>query len=232
MELEEMANLEQEQETETPATSPVEEKTDETEEGSQPDNKVEENVPYHKDPRWMEMYNTSKESKKRAQELEEELASIREWKEQQESSKQLEPQAIPNWFKRLYGEDPEVWKEYSESTRNEKEAWKQELRDEMRKEEAEKAESLKKGEEWINDQIADLRDKGVEFDENELIKVVFENNLFDNNGNPNFQAGIKWLEMTKPQEENPNKKIASMTKGKGSDPSSKNYSYLRRPKEF
>lgn len=218
---EELANPELEKEIETPTESPTEEKTNEEGEGSQPDKIVEENIPYHKDPRWIKMYESSKEAKQRADELEEKYAELSEWKAKQESS--TTAVTIPDWFKRLYGEDEEVYKAYQESTRSERDSWKQEFREELKKEETEKQESLKKGEEWIQDQLADLRDSGITFDENELVKIVVENELFDKDGNPNFKAGLKFME-TKEAPMNPNRKIAAMTKGGGSDPEDKKFS--------
>jgi len=218
---EELANPVEGEEKETPTETPAEEKTNEAEEGSQPEEKkVPENVPYHKDPRWMEMYQKSK----RVDDLEEKLSEFEQWKEQQTKSEPAETQ-IPNWFKKLYGDDPEIYKEYADATRAEKESWKQEFIQEFESKEAEKAESIKRGEEWINDQIQDLKDQGLEFNENELIKVLVEEQLFDKEGNPNFKAGMKFLEATKTEPENPNKKIASMTRGgTAREPGTKTYS--------
>jgi hypothetical protein len=210
---EELANPVEGEEKETLPIPPIEEKTDDEEKGSQPEEKAEE-VPYHKDPRWMEMYSKSK----KVDEVEEELAELRAWREQQESSKPAETQPIPDWFRKLYGDDTEVWKAYQESTKSEKEAWKKEFFEELESRETEKVESIKRGEEWIADQLADLKDQGHTFDENELVKVVVDNQLFDKEGNPNFKAGLRFLEADKTEPMNPKKRIASMTAGKGSEP--------------
>ena len=216
---EELANPVEGEEKDTLPGSLPEEKTDDVVEGSQPDKEVKEETPYHKDPRWMEMYEKSK----RVEELEDKLSELDEWKAQQESSKPAETQPIPEWFKKLYGDDSEVWKAYQDSSRAEKEAWKQEFFEEFDKRETEKSESIKRGEEWIQDQLADLKDQGNTFDENELVKVVVENQLFDKEGNPNFKAGLRFLEADKTEPMNPKKRIASMTGGKGNSPEEKSY---------
>lgn len=132
------------QEGEAPAGSPAEDSQTET--APSPggaNNQEENNVPFHKHPRWIEM----RDEKAR---LEARLAEL-ESRQQQPAPQQEAPREtahgskIPDWFVKLYGENYEAYEAYQEHVREERKA----IRDSLEQEERQRAETQRaEAERW------------------------------------------------------------------------------------
>lgn len=155
---EEVASPEANQNEDTPSTT-ADEKSD------------EENVPFHKHPRWKEMYD----SKKR---LESEVETLREELDQRfEEVRRSVPQApeqIPDRFVKLYGDDPEAYRLYQEQRREDLETLKAELREEARQANAQEEIALREGTRHVEDSLEALEAEGKSFDRNELMKFMLD----------------------------------------------------------
>ena len=207
MDMDNWANPELEEENETPTAAPTEEKIDETDEGSQPEEIVEEKVPYHKDPRWIEMY----EKAKRVDELEETINSLKSRQDEYETKNVEEKtEEIPPWF---IG-DEEQWKQYlvREETKfaQAKERWQSEQEQAKEDRKQEKAEEVNNLSNYFQNEI-DILKEDFNFDEEKLKSYVIENEIMDSEGVFDLKRGLMKM-MNQGTKANPARKdIASLT---------------------
>jgi hypothetical protein len=154
-----------EPEKETPTVPPAEEtKKEIVEEPKKP----EENLPFHKHPDWI----------KRERKLDERLAAIEaRHQEELEALRKSIPQQqtvrpAPQWFVNIYGDNPEAWKEYSSYDDERRKEIKEELRREIQEENKKSSREQQEIEKSIDNSIAELKEEGNEFDENELLRIA------------------------------------------------------------
>lgn len=224
-----VANPEGEEEKETPAVPPADDKTNEEETVPPTENKdEEEKLPFHKHPRWIAQQNREKA-------LEAEIAALRETVEtriapQEEETEEL-PE-MPEWFAEAYGDDPELWEKYI-TIENQKETEREErLLARMEERTSQRAEEEKKSLEWVDTQLASVREGLQEgepdFDDNALLKVVTDFRPSDEEGNLDFRAAYNILQkmgtaapVTKTEGNGSiqdKKRLASHTPGSGGEP--------------
>ena len=163
-----------------------------------PSAEAEENVPFHKHPRWQQM----QEKASKVDTLEAELAELRESVTRRSDSSDIE---VPESFKRLYGDDPEAYKAYREEQVRLKEELKQELIreqiEEVQREEAERTHWLG----WIDEQHERLKSLGRSYDRNELDKIMLDYAPTDADGNLDYDKGYalyETIKASKPQSTN------------------------------
>jgi hypothetical protein len=159
-----------------------------------------EEEPFHK--RWESHSKNLKEELEAKHQAE--LQTLREEFETKYSPKE-EPNAdIPKWFSKVYGNDPELWSDYQEHEVSLVEKAKQEIVNEQ--------ENSKKEEQywnqWVDDQVTVLQNAGHSFDRNELLKAVMDYRPTDAEGNLDFNAALKILEIQKTKESDPVKLVA------------------------
>ena len=230
--------FEDNEEKETPADSPTETKPEEekpSQEGEkesseekkpEDSNTPEEQIPFHKHPRWKEIYSKN-------QELEQKVAELSRFKEEispklQELEEKKQP--IPNWFADTFGEDEAKWEAFQTYDRQRREEIKDEIYSENEEYYRNQQEQTKKWSDWTTNQLQDLKDEGLKFEENELLKVLVDYKPVDDQGNLNFHKGYEILlkgkaadEVEKSRKTEQKKKIASQSMAEGSGESQRNY---------
>lgn len=181
-------------EKDTPSESPTENEPEEEEApevGAEESTPEEENIPFHKHPRWIEREDELKELRERDAQREEEFAQLRE---SIERSRDPESNDIPEHFVELYGDNPlayQKWKEYEDQR---KEEMKQEVIASIRREEEEAVQENQKWNDWVGQNLQTLSDSGKQFDKNELVKTMLEFKPTDSEGNLDFEAGYRIYE--------------------------------------
>ena len=215
-------------EKETPSESPAEKepKVDEPKEG---ENTPKDNVPFHKHPRWIEREEELKTLRENEEKTAKELAELKAFKA--EIADKIEPTfAIPEWFKELYGENDVAWKKYAEREAQREVEIEQKIlaRQEDIKKKAETETQF--WNKWVDIEVNKLKTLGLDFDRNELLKTMVDNQdqVKDENGNFDFAKGYKLYSeskpVPKPDTSNARKQIADITaKNAGGDKKSKDY---------
>lgn len=158
---------EEHQEEETPA------------EGDVP---AEDNLPFHKHPRWIERENELQEIREREEAMVAELAELK-------AQKSTRGEEIPPWFSELYGDNQVAWNKYSEHEQARTEEIEARIiarQQEAQTKEVQEAEHWNK---WVDSQIDELADTGKKFDRNKLIKVMLDYSPTDAENNLDFDKG-------------------------------------------
>lgn len=146
----------------------------------------EENLPFHKHPRWKKMQEDREALAERNALYEKEIEDLKQWKET--VAKSNEKVTLPDWWKQSYGEDDnsiESYKSYSRNTETYKEQIKSEVKREIeedrRKEiEIQKAKAdadakkIEESQEYIENSFKDLKTKNPDVDKNELFKFILD----------------------------------------------------------
>lgn len=182
------------QETETPVTPPVETKPEEESPASseagtaEADNtQSESKIPFHQHPRWIERENELKELRSFKDKAEPVLSSL--------TAQPTQTAPIPTWFKGIYGEDQAAWADYQSYHRSEREQIKAETIAELQAKAAKEQETVTAAQKQMDDALASLEAEGKKFDRNELIKVVSDYKPIDDAGNWDFKKAYEILEL-------------------------------------
>lgn len=187
-------------EKETPPAPSADDKTDETtptsegkgdgEETKAPIAKDEE-IPFHKHPRFRALTQENKELKEQIAEINSKMDNF----SSKFTSQETAAQPIPQWFVRLYGEDPDLYNAYKQEEEvrisNMKQSVLSQLEPELKK--IEREEENEKVNSFINSELDAIKEENPGIDTNAVMKVVYEKKLFDENGNLNFRAGAEWV---------------------------------------
>lgn len=216
---------EPEEEKETPTDSSTEETTEESNEEETPatdgeqeeettepvEEQSEDNLPFHKHPRWKELHEDNKLLKETVNQLNERLSTFNTVPEPTEEA--------PQWFVNAYGDDPDLYKQYKQAEEQRIADLKQQVIEEIRQEQTSQATQISEYEQKIESDIQALKDKGYDFDENAVKKIVLDNELFDIEGNLNFKAGYEIYKSQRGSKNNlkqeAKKQIASKTSPSG-----------------
>lgn len=184
-----------------------------------------EAIPYHKDKRWIEMY----EKAKRVEELEQKSATLEEKLNRLEQMKSDEPVKVPEAFKRLFGDDEEVYKLWKSEQDEREKSLRAEIIKEINESKQKEIETQQKEEaewqEYFDAEIDALKEDGFEFDDEKLTKFVIDNDITDSKGVYDLKKGLLKMMNTKPAANPARKQIAGMTGGSGnsSEPAKKEY---------
>lgn len=194
------------EQTETAPDSSTEQKTETTtppQEGEQKTDNTpdEENLPFHKHPRWKQMYEENKGLKQTVEEL---MA----FKQQVEPlAKAMQPQQetpIPEWFKSTYGDNPLIWKQYQTYDKSAREEIKKELLSEIKAEETQKTQETQKWNKWVEESLVGMEDEGLKFNRNELQKFMVDWQKdygalpLDKDGNIDFRKSLELMNKVNP----------------------------------
>lgn len=223
-------------EKETPSDSPAEKQPEDEEskdkpaegEEGKPDNTPDEDVPFHKHPRWIERETELKTLRERDEQTARELEELKAFKE--EVSGKLSPSDtdIPDWFKELYGENGVAWKKYEAREREREIEIERNIIARQTEAQAKAQEEAKRWNKWVDDEITKLQEEGKQFERNELIKTMLDYRPTDEQGNFDFKKGYEIYEALKRKEDpahsQARKQIADIsTKSSKSDKESKGF---------
>lgn len=158
---------------------------------SQPDKepaveeKAEENVPFHKHPRWIEKENELKELRARDEATAKEIAELRQMRTTPSDS------TIPEWFRELYGDNQVAWSKYAEREQQREQEIEQRLLEKQDQKQQAAVAEQQRWNKWVDDEITKLAAEGAVFDRNKLIKTMLDYRPTDENNNFDFKAGLK-----------------------------------------
>lgn len=224
-----------------PATDSQPEKKETVKEPSQKgepdkDNTSDEKTPFHKHPRWIKTQETLKEYEKRVEAYETRIKAL-------ESSKDGTTEPLPQWWKERYGEDDKsknAFKDYQAATKAERDRIKDEVKQDILKEQEAEKNRKTGGDEYITTQMAEMKEEGLEFERNELLKFMVDfqkdfgaGSLIDKEGNYDFRKSLALMQKMQPKQPDNSietkKKIAADTmKSKVKAPSASNIPTISR----
>ena len=154
--------------------------------------KTEDELPFHKHPRFKALVDEKNSYKSKLEELE----KFKEDTENKLKSIETKPDSdIPGWFVEIFGENPEAWTKYQDQNKSERESLKAELLAELKQSSTKEEESIVEGRKYIDDQIELLKEKGITFDRNALMKAMNDAPIFDKDGNLDFITKAELLEL-------------------------------------
>lgn len=174
-----------------------EEKVDPTQQGEdqkQDDpNAGEEEVPFHKHPRFKEVYDNLKHEREARKELEDRL---KEFEGKLATKQEPQPVSVPTWW----GGDEESWKLYSQHQQMLVETAKKEALEEFKRDITERqkkeVEETNLAKEAFSLAVAELREKYGKFDENKLFKVIDDYRPTNQEGNWwDFERAFKIMQL-------------------------------------
>lgn len=229
-------------EEETPSEPPTETKQKEEKPSQEGENTPdEENIPFHKHPRWIAMQKEREDLRKKVDELEQKT------KETPTESHKDEEQKMPKWWVIANGDSDqskEAYADYVRDQETQQERMRLKAIEIERSKEQKNKEEAKKWEKIIEDELTKLQDDGKQFDRNELLSIVAEYSPKNAEGNIvgpyiSFQKAYEILELKnatvkKEKEEVVQKKksVSSLTapdnSGRDNDASSLTWAQLRK----
>lgn len=178
-------------EDETSSESSTENKDDkETQAAPETKQESDENIPFHKHPRFKQLVEERKELREKVSTYEQRLNDL----ENRFTHQSHSAPEIPSWFVHLYGDNAEAWQLYSEYTITEKERIKNEAVQELRQSETQAAKRQEEMDNWVSENIQSLKDDGHKFDENKLLKILVDYSPTDKQGNIDFGKGLEILQ--------------------------------------
>lgn len=207
----------------TPTESPPD-TTAEMDKPAEGANTPEENIPFHKHPRWIER---EKELTTLREQREADAKAIAELKEQ--SSKHQDPStSVPDWFKELYGDNQAAWQKYDEHEQTKEQEIEKRILDRQKQATQQQAEEAAHWNRWVDGEIKKLEDEGNKFDRNELIKTMLKYRPTDENNNFDFKAGYEIYDTMRAKEDPAKslarKQLADTTSGSSKgEPARKDY---------
>lgn len=228
----EAEELDQEESTTPDSPSDTEEKEEEpsqegdtTEETQDKNTSDEDNIPFHKHPRWQQKQKEVEDLKQRVDEL--------STKPKEEAPLNAGEESLPQWVLGLaQGQDtPEVrawYKQYQQSTKQERDSIRQDVLKEIKQEQEKKEQEVTKWNDWVEEETTRVLDGEKGFTKNELLKVANDFQPIDEKGNISFEKALQILKMQKQGKDSSTeqkKKIAASTTsgGKTSDGESKSF---------
>src|SRR3990167_553382 len=192
------------EEKKTPAESPTEIKPKEADEKEKPEEGEntpnEDDLPFHKHPRWIERENKLKELEEKYELTTKELGELKTLKEQIYHKETTAK--IPDWFVESYGEDQVAWEKYEARQKDWETQFEQRFFEKLEaKQKKKQTEEADKWNKWVDSEIGKLvSDPKVKFDikeKNALIKTMLEWRPTDENGNFNFHKGYEIYQLQK-----------------------------------
>lgn len=205
---------------------------EETPSESQPENepaeavvttsKEEDNLPFHKHPRWIEREQELQELRERDAERDRQIAELTAAQESKDSAD------IPDWFSELYGDNKTAWEKYNAHEQDRTNEIERRILAKQQEEQNKATQEEKFYGEWIDNEVAKLEAEGLKFDRNELIKTMVEYSPTDGDNNLDFHKGYNIYQALKVQPDteksDARKQLAdTATTSSRSEPSKKEY---------
>jgi len=177
------------------------------------DNTPDEPVPFHKHPKWAEIYNQNKELKSTVEDLQTQMTQ-----RQQIQQEMQRPTSVPDWFRRLYGDDQETYRLYQQDQVNNRQSIKDEIRREFQEEQQQVVQQQKQWEDWVESELNIMKADGLKFDRNRLIKIALDYQPSDQNGNIDLRKAHQIMMMQEGKKDTEQikarKKVANVTGSK------------------
>jgi hypothetical protein len=182
------------------------EKQNETETGADQPKETEEEVPFHKHPRFKAITHENRELKAQIEEF-------NQWRQtiDQKVQQPTQDAPVPDWFATAFGDNPEAYAALQQFEAEREEQLKTSILQKIEADKSQKKQQDNQIKQFIDGEITKLKDEGNTFDENELKKVVLENKLFDDSGKLNFKAGLMLLKASRSTTTEAKKELASKT---------------------
>lgn len=163
--------------------------------------------------RWAEMRREIKEAKDVA------ASAIAETEALKKAS---QPQELPEWWKKTYGETDESktnYRNYNTATEAERNRIKDEVKQDLQKETQAEVAQTQDAEEYVETQMAEMSEEGLKFEKNELLKFMVDfqeefgpGSLLDAEGNYDFRKALALkgrLDPPEPEDNSQRKQLAS-----------------------
>jgi len=185
--------------------------------------KEEDNIPFHKHPRWIERENELQALRERDAERDRQIAELTAAQQSKTST------TIPDWFSELYGDNQPAWEKYSVHEQARTEEIEQRILARQQEEQAKAAKEEQFFQNWIDQEVAKLEAEGLKFDKNELMKTMLDYSPTDGNNNLDFKKGFAIYEALKKEPVNTEKSDArkqladTTTTTSRSEPAKKDY---------
>lgn len=226
---------------ETPSDSPTEKET-EKDKPAEGENTPEDNLPFHKHPRWIERENELKTLRERDEQTARELAELKSFKE--ETSKRFEPDSeVPEWFQKLYGDNKEAYKAYEVEHKRELAEIEQGIITRQQEAILQAEAENKKWLGWVDTGIKNLEkeigidltsenDKDVNGNpvnatRNEILKLMLDYGTTDESGNYDFKKGYEIYKLMHQNDTN-----NSQDRKKLADTITKSSNTVRKEKDY
>lgn len=177
----------------TPSESPAENEDVVVEPEAGESNTPQEDVPFHKHPRWIEREN---ELKRYREEIEE-LKNFKEQTAQTLSRVDVVDTEIPQWFSDMYGENEKAWIAYQQHEKEREEEIEQRIIQKQRDQYIKAEQESKYWVSWVDENVQRLQDEGHKFDRNEFLKLMEKYRPSDDRGNLDFDSGIELYNLSK-----------------------------------
>lgn len=207
----EESQTETDQEEGTPSQEGDEESKDDDSDNT-PDE--EKDLPFHKHPRWQKQQDELAE----ARETITELQGMQETVNKLQENQQPQDVQLPQWWQTLAGTDEVSQKAYKQY-QTDSDLNRKQIREELVKEQEEsvkqQADEQKQWDSWVDGEVQNLKDEGLTFNRNELMKVAVEMQPTGEDGNISLKKAYDILQLQKAQGGNEanteRKKIADKT---------------------
>jgi hypothetical protein len=146
----------------------------------------EQNIPFHKHPRWIKLNQTNKDLQAKLAEIDARL------QEREKAPATTAPQEqMPQWWINAYGNTPEsqqAYRTYQENTNAERQRIKDDILNEIQGAQKKEVLSQEEAEGFITGEIDAMHEEGLDFETNELMKFIVDRDknhrpLLDSEGN-------------------------------------------------
>lgn len=146
----------------------------------------EEDVPFHRNPRWIAREAELQELRQREEEMAIEIEEIRSL-----ATKPQQDTNVPEWFKTLYGDNEIAWQQYSEHDAKRTEEIEARVFARQEEERTKKQREEEHWNNWVETELSKIKAQEPSVDENKLLAILQEYKPTDINNNFDFQAGLK-----------------------------------------
>lgn len=181
-----------EEEKEAPQGETEEQKKEREDKDALEKQKTEDELPFHKHPRFKALVDEKNAYKAKLDELE----KFKEETETKLKSIETKPDSdIPEWFVEVFGENPEAYAQYQDQNKTDRDSLKSELLAELKQSSSKADADLVEGQKYIDDQVELIKEKGITFDRNSLMKAMNDEPIFNKDGNLDFITKARMLEL-------------------------------------
>lgn len=192
-----------------PETTGAESQTENKQAEKEPSQKgenttAEDNVPFHKHPRWIKKQHDLEEAQERIAQLEETL------KDAEPLLKGLKNQNVemPDWWKSTYGDSEDsskAYRIYLDNSKAERDKIKEEVLQEIESRSSKEIEAEKNSEESLKEQVADMKAEKMDFDEHKLAQFMLDYEkefgpagLLDESGQYDMRKSLRLMQRMNP----------------------------------
>lgn len=186
-----------------------EEKPEDKESKPEVNNPAEEDIPFHKHPRFKALTDEKNQLKQTVEEMQAKLQELSARTQQTPDQEE----DIPQWFSDAFGDDTKVWAAFKEYNENQIKQVEKSVEERLKSKSKEEQEAFSKWNNWIESEVDRLKDDGKQFDKNELLKVANDFRPVDEKtGYINFDKAYEILSFMKSKDSQAGKEKADIKK--------------------